>query len=467
MAKDSVSNRMKAADGAEQDIDFRSIRRFATSLCGEVIVPGERSYHQARRVWNRAVNVHPAIIARCANTQDVIRAVEFARRYGLLTAIRSGGHSFAGHGVCEGGMVIDLSSMKRARIDPLRKIITIETGLIAGELDSLTQAFKLAVPLGSCPTVGVAGYLLGGGEGSLTPKLGYGCDSITRIEVVTADARVQVASAQENSDLFWAMRGAGANFGVATSLESKLHPVETVLSGHLKYPLRQAKRILHFLAEYAPTIPSELFLTAAVLPYPGDRMLDIAVVWSGEEKTGGRILRPLRTFLKPFEDSIKINTYLEEQRSGTGTPSEGDYSSHRRSGHFEQLTADIIDLIADYTHSAPSEASGISMIYWHGPWCSGSHDNAFGFRRVGFEYWIHTYWRQAGERKQSWAWVEQFYAAMKPLSTEAVYVNGLENEGDERVLSAYGSKYARLTIIKRKYDPDNFFRVNQNIEPAP
>ena len=164
--------------------------------------------------------------------------------------------------------------------------------MIAGELDCLTQAFKLAVPLGSCPSVGVAGYSLGGGEGSLTPKLGYGCDSITRIEVVTADGRVRFADPQENPDLFWAMRGAGANFGVATSLKFKLHQVETVLSGHLKYPLRQAKRILRFLADYAPSIPQELFLIAAVLPYPGDRMLDVAVVWSGDEKVGERALRP-------------------------------------------------------------------------------------------------------------------------------------------------------------------------------
>ncbi|MBF6570408.1 MAG: FAD-binding oxidoreductase [Candidatus Binataceae bacterium] len=467
MAKQTIANRTKTAVGGAERIDLRSIRNFAASLSGDVIVPGDHRYSQARRVWNHAVNVHPAIIARCANTQDVVRTVEFARRYGLLTALRSGGHSFAGHAVCEGGMVIDLSSMKRSWIDPLRKFITIETGVIAGELDCLTQAFKLAIPLGSCPSVGVAGYSLGGGEGSLTPNFGYGCDSITRLEVVTADSRVQVASAQENTDLFWAMRGAGANFGVATSIEFQLHPVETVLSGHLKYPLRQAKRILRFLAEYAPAIPNELFLIAAVLPYPGDRMLDVAVVWSGKEKAGERVLRPLRTFLKPFEDSIKVNPYLEEQRSGTGTPAEGDYSSHRKSGHFDQLTADVIDVIADYTHSAPSEASGISIIYWHGPWCSGSHDNAFGFRRTGFEYWIHTYWKKSGERKRSWEWVEQFYAAMKPLSTGAVYVNGLEDEGDERVVSSYGSKYARLTGIKREYDPDNFFRVNQNIKPAP
>src|ERR1700732_5335336 len=226
--------------------------------------------------------------------------------------------------------------MKGAEIDPLHKIITIETGVIAGELDCLTQAFKLAIPLGSCPTVGVAGYLLGGGEGSLTPKLGYGGDSITRIEVVTADARVQIASAQENTDLFWAMRGAGANFGVATSLEFQLHPVETVLSGSLRYPIRQAKKILRFLDGFAPTIPPELFLIAAVLPHPGERMLDIKVVWMGEKEKGEKLLRPLRTYLRPFQDMIKPKAYLDEQRSGYDMP-EGNQSSHRRAGHFKRL----------------------------------------------------------------------------------------------------------------------------------
>jgi FAD binding domain len=430
-----------------------SIAKFAAAMSGDVILPDHRLYHGARRVWNHAVNLHPAIIARCANSDDVRRAVEFAQDRGLLTAIRSGGHSFAGHGACQGGMVIDLCPMKRAEIDPLGRSITIETGVIAGELDCLTQAFKLAVPLGSCPSVGVSGYSLGGGEGSLTPKLGYGCDSITRIEVVTADGQLRAASPEENTDLFWAMRGAGANFGVATSLQFKLHPVETVLSGHLKYPLRQAKRILRFLDDYAPTIPQELFLIAAVLPYPGDRMLDVAVVWSGEVKAGERALKPLRTFLKPFEDTIKVNSYLEEQRSGTGSPTDGDYCSHRKSGHFETLSPAIIEIIAEYTASAPSEESGITMIYWHGPWSSGSHDNAFGFRRLGFEFWIHTYWKKAAERKRPFEWVEQFYAAMEPLATDAVYVNGLENEDAERVIAAYGSKYELLTRIKKNTIP--------------
>jgi hypothetical protein len=323
----------------------------------------------------------------------------------------------------------------------------------------------MAVPLGSCPTVGVAGYSLGGGESSLTPKFGYGCDSIVSLNVVTADSKVLRASAEENPELFWAMRGAGANFGIATSLEFHLHPIETVLSGSLRYPIRQAKRILRFLDRFAPTIPPELFLIAAVLPHPGERMLDIKVVWMGEKEKGEKLLRPLRTYLRPFQDMIKPKAYLDEQRSGYDVP-EGDQSSHRRAGHFKRLTEDIIDTITEHASNAPHEASGITMIYWHGPWCARPHDNAFGFRRTGFEFWIHSYWQKAEDRQKSWAWVENFFSAMEPLSTGAVYVNDLEEEGEARVRAAYGDKYERLSLIKRRFDPDNFFRVNQNIPPA-
>jgi hypothetical protein len=441
------------------------IATFAKSFTGEVTLPRDRSYGKLRRVNNHAVNKHPAIIVRCADGKDVQLAVEFARDKGLVTAVRSGGHSFAGHGVCDDGIVIDLSAMKRVQIDPANETIRIEPGILAGELDCLTQSFRMAVPLGSCPTVGVAGYSLGGGESSLTPKFGYGCDSIVRLEVVTADAKVLTASAGDNSDLFWAMRGAGANFGIATSLEFQLHPIETVLSGSLRYPIRQARRILHFLDSFAPTIPAELFLIAAVLPHPGERMLDIKVVWMGEKKRGERWLRPLRKYLRPFQDTIKPKAYLDEQRGGFDVP-EGEYSSHRRAGHFKKLTDDVVETIIEHASNAPHEASGVTMMYWHGPWCAKPHDNAFGFRRTGFEFWIHSYWRKAAEREKSWAWVERFYRAMEPLSTGAVYVNDLEDEGETRVRAAYGDKYERLALIKRKFDPDNFFRVNQNIAPA-
>jgi hypothetical protein len=441
-------------------------KKFAARLNGKAILRGDKEYGQGRRVWNRAVNAYPEIIARCASVDDVVRSVEFARRHNIVAAVRSGGHSFAGHGVCDGGMVIDLSTMKRAAIDPINYVVKLQAGVLAGELDCLTQAFKMAVPMGSCPSVGVAGYSLGGGEGALTPKIGYGCDSIRRLEIVTADGRVHSASEQEDPDLFWAMRGAGANFGIATTLEFRLHPIETVLSGHLKYPMRQARKVLTFLDGYAQHIPSELFLIVAVLPYPGERMLDVGVVWSGVEKSGERVLRPLRKFLKPIEDTIKINTYLDEQRAGTGTPADGHYSSHRRSGHLQRFTDDAIGVITEYASNAPSESSGITLIYWHGPWCSRPHDNAFGFRRSGFEYWVHSYWQKASEYERSWNWVEKFFSALVPISTGAVYVNGLENEDDPRVKAAYGTHYTRLSEIKRAYDPDNFFHVNQNIRPA-
>jgi FAD binding domain-containing protein/berberine-like enzyme len=447
-------------------VSIRDIAKVAKSLTGEIVLPRDRSYAKLRRVSNHAVNRHPAIIVRCATLKDVQLAVEVARDVGLLTAVRSGGHSFAGHGVCDDGMVIDLSAMKRAQIDPAHETIRVEPGIIAGELDCLTQSFRMAVPLGSCPSVGVAGYSLGGGESSLTPKFGYGCDSIVGLEVVTAEGKAITVTSEENSDLFWAMRGAGANFGIATSLEFKLHPIETVLSGSLRYPIRQARKVLHFLDSFAPTIPSELFLIAAVLPHPGERMLDVKVVWVGDKEKGERFIRPLRKYLRPFEDTIEPKAYLDEQRGGFDVPT-GEYSSHRRAGHFKRLTDDVVETIVEHASNAPHEASGITMMYWHGPWCAKPHDNAFGFRRIGFEFWIHSYWKKAGDRKESWDWVERFYGATEPLSTGAVYVNDLENEGEARVRAAYGDKYQRLSLIKRKFDPDNFFRVNQNIVPAP
>ena len=207
-----------------RQVSVSTIARFAKSLSGEVVLPQERRYGALRKVKNRAVDKRPAVIVRCANRNDVQLAVDFARHNDLLTAVRSGGHSFAGYGVCDGGLVIDLSMMKRVQIDPARETIRIEPGILAGELDCLTQSFRMAVPLGSCPTVGVAGYSLGGGESSLTPKFGYGCDSIVGLEVLTADGKLLAANAEENSDLFWAMRGAGANFGIATSLEFQAPP---------------------------------------------------------------------------------------------------------------------------------------------------------------------------------------------------------------------------------------------------
>ncbi|MBV9498639.1 MAG: FAD-binding oxidoreductase [Acidobacteriaceae bacterium] len=444
----------------------RAVRRFAEHFKGEIILPEDGLYSSARRVWNHAINQYPLLIARCTDPRDVMRALEFARDNELLVAVRAGGHSFAGHGVCEGGMVVDLSPMKKATIYPALKLIRIEPGVLGNELDCMTQAFKLVVPLGSCPSTGVVGYALGGGASSITPRFGYACDNIAQLELITAEGRKMVTRPGEHPDLFWAMRGAGSNFGIVTALEFHLNPLEQVLSGHLKYPIRQAAKVLAFIKDYAPGIPDDLFLLFAVLPHPGDRMLNVSVVWPGDPQRGEKVLTPLRKFLRPFEDTIEVRPYLDEQRSGSDSPGDGDYSTARRAGHLDSLAKESIDLIVDHAAKAPTEASGITMIYWHGSWCSEPRDDAFGFRRSGYHYWIHSYWQRAKDAREARLWVERLFSALAPFSSGAVYVNDLQDEGEERIRAAYGDKYERLQQIKRKYDPNNFFRVNQNIPPA-
>jgi FAD/FMN-containing dehydrogenase len=456
----------QSGESAVGSINRDQLRKLDRGFKGGIVTPEHRDYDTLRRVWNHDIDARPALIALCAGEDDVVRALEFARANDLTTAVRGGGHSFAGHGVCDGGIVINLSPMKRLRLDAPAKTAWIEPGIRASELDQTTQAFALAVPLGSCPMVGVTGFALGGGEGSLTARFGFGCDNVIEATLVAADGGRLRANENENAELFRALRGGGGNFGVVTSLALRLHPIDKVLSGHLKYPITRAKEILRLLDEYVQSIPDELYIIATVLPRPGDRMLDIGVVWSGDQRDGERVLRPLRALTRPSEDSLATKPYLEEQRSGSDSPSEGDWASHRRAGHLLRLDAGPIDAIAEHASSGPTETCGISMVYWHGEWCSRPRDDGFGFRRAGYEYWVHSYWQDPADREKSHRWVDDFFAALRPYSTGAVYVNDLENEGQGRVRDAYGDKYDWLAKIKMKYDPDNFFRVNQNIEPV-
>ncbi len=434
------------------------------SFRGEIISPHSSSYPRARQVWNRAVDKYPAIIARCINRDDVAAAIEFARIESLPLAVRSGGHSFAGHGVSDGALVVDLSPMKGAEIDQARAIVRIKGGMLSGEIDDLSRQYGLATPLGSCPLVGVTGYALAGGEGVLTPKFGFVCDNMTSAEIVTADARVLNASFAENQDLFWAIRGAGANFGVVTELELQLHPVATVLSGHLRYPLDRAREVLGFLDKYASEILDDLSLSVSVFRQSGEVVLDLGVVWPGDAEEGERVIQPLLESFNSIHNTMAVRNYFEEQKASSSNPPHGA-ASRRRAGHFERLSDGTIDSILRHSANAPSQASGITMLYWHGPWCSKPRDDAFGFRRTGYEYWVQAYWDHDSERAAASVWGDEFFEALRPFSTGAVYVNDLEDEGPERVRAAYGDKYPRLVELKRKYDPGNLFRVNQNIPP--
>jgi hypothetical protein len=284
-----------------------------------------------------------------------------------------------------------------------------------------------------------------------------------RARLLTHDSTILTAEALSNQDLFWALRGGGGNFGIITRLDFELHHIQTVLGGHLVYPLNRTREVLTFVNSFVENIPPELYIIIAVLPQPGDPMLDIGIVWCGVPNEGERVVRPLREFLHPSEDTIKVKRYLDEQQAGSDSPSEGDWCSVRRAGHLRRLDHTAIEVIERNSARGPAESRGITMIFWHGPWVEKPHDNAFGFRRPGFEYWIHSYWQDPAERESSHGWVRRFYQELQPFSTGAVYVNNLCGEGPERVKAAYGQKYMRLAEIKRKYDPDNVFRLNENI----
>lgn len=445
-------------------MDPHKLEKLAPLFEGEVILPSDRRYADAARVWNRAVSKAPAAVIRCASNADILRSIEIAHSEDLPVAVRAGGHSYAGHGVCDRGIVIDLTLTKRVVVDPARRTVAVEAGVLAGELDDKTEPFGLATPLGSCRDVGVAGYALGGGEGALTPRLGYGCDNLTRAQIILADARILTTSDEQHPELFWAIRGAGANFGIVTAMEFKLHPVSQVLSGHLQFPFRDARSVLRFVSGFASQVPDDLFLIFSVVRRSGQPILDIGVVWSGDLKAGEQALRPLLSHTRPARNTIAIRSYFEEQRAGSNEPHGA--ANRRRAGHFEHLGVGIIEVMLEHLEHSSRDGDGITLMYWHGPWSSEPDDNAFGFRRAGYEYWIHTYWQDSAERSSATEWVDAFFVAMRPFSTGAVYVNDLEEEGESRVRAAYGDKYDRLAQLKARFDPENFFRSNQNIVPA-
>lgn len=436
----------------------------ARTLLGKIVTPSDASYPRLRLVNNRAIDRYPTCIVLCANSRDVQLAVRFAADHGLAVSVRSGGHSYAGHGVCDQGMVIDLSLMKRIEIDSAAKRVRIQSGVLSGELENATQLSGMAVPLGTCPWVGVAGYSLGGGESVYSPTLGYACDNIANLKVVTADARSLNVDAREYPDLLWAMRGAGANFGIAAELEFQMHDVGGVLSGNLRYSLRDAKDVLKFINGFAPTIPPELFLGVSILYRAGERILDVKAVWNGEEEKGRRLLAPLRRCRRSIQDSISWKSYIDEQRASYETP-DGDYASHRRAGHFRVLSEELVDIIVECAGQDNCETDGINMMHWHGPWATPQPESAFAFRHCGFEFWVHSSWRTDIGRERSHLWVEKLYKMVRPFGSGAVYLNDLEDEGDDRIRAAYGSNYERLAELKWKYDRQNFFAVNQNIRP--
>lgn len=422
------------------------------------------------------VDRQPALIARCANEGDVVEALRFAREAGLPLAVRGGGHNVAGNAVCDGGLVIDLSGMKAIEVDAVARTARAQPGVVLGEFDRATQEFGLATPTGNVSKTGLAGLTLGGGLGWIARKHGPACDNLLSAEVVTADGERLRASADENPDLLWGLRGGGGNFGVVTSFEYRLHPIgPEVIAGGVVHSFEDAPEVFRFFADFVTTAPDELSVTASTFRAPpgfpvapelfGQLVTMLAICYAGDVAEGERVLKPLRSFGRPLADLVAAMPYTALQSASDASYPNGQ-RNYWKSHYVDELTDDVI---AEVMEHAPRMMSPLSSFYFQhlggAIHRAGPDIAAFGHRGAGFDFTILTVWNDPAEDAGHMAWARNFFTAMQPYST-GVYVNNLGSEGADRVKAAYAPEtYQRLVALKNTYDPDNAFRVNQNVAP--
>jgi hypothetical protein len=442
-------------------LDGETIRKLASEIAGCVITPATSGYDTARLVFNQAFDRHPAIIVRCASASDVARALEFAQNKHLPLAVRSGGHSRLGYGVCDGGVVIDLGGMKRVEVDASKRVARAEAGALVRDLDEATQRFGLATTSGGCPTVGISGFTLGGGEGRLMDKYGAACDNLLSAQVVTVDGRQIEASQKSNPDLFWAIRGGGGNFGVVTALEYQLHPVGKVLSGALTYPAGRIADLIQALVKFLAGAPDEMDAFAQVLPSERGPRFKVDVCYCGDPRMGDDFMRPLRA-LKPQDDTVKVMSYLEAQAAGGFLLA--PVAHFQTNLILRELDGPAIAAITTAMNNAPAKCKVIIVPLRGAITRVNPTDTAFALRQPGYEIDIAGVWSSPAEKDDAVRWVQATRNLLQPFA-HAVYVNQLGDTSDQLVRLGYGPNFARLAAIKKKYDPNNVLRLNQNIEP--
>ena len=468
---------VKTNDGNSVTLKAETLKPLQTGSSGKMLVPGSRDYDEARTIWNAMIDRRPALIVRCLSTEDVVQAVRLAGGNRLLLAVRGGGHNIAGNAVCDGGLMVDLSQMKRVSVDPERRIARVEGGATLGDFDAATQAHGLATPLGINSTTGVAGLTLGGGFGWLSRSLGLSIDNLLSAEVVTAAGERLTASASENADLFWAIRGGGGNFGIVTSFEFRLHAVgPEVLSGLIVHPLDAARDVLRFYREFVARTPNEFacwFVMRQAPPLPflapewhGREILALALCYQGPIADGERVALPLRAFGKPIADIVAPHPFVAWQQ--TLDPLLGPGARNYWKSHdFRELSDGLIDVIVDAARRIPDPQTEIAFAQLGGAINRVPNDaTAYGHRDAQFVMNVHGRWSDAAKDRECIGWARGLFEAAAPYSTGAVYVNFLTQDEQDRVRSAYGANYERLSALKRKYDPTNLFRMNQNIVPA-
>jgi FAD/FMN-containing dehydrogenase len=453
------------------------IARLQESFRGELVRRDGVAYEDARRVWNGSINRFPRIIARCAGVADVIDSVIFARENGLELAVRGGGHSFPGLSVSDGGLVVDLSPMKGIRVDLEARTARAQAGVLLGELDRETQAFGLAVPAGIVTHTGLAGLTLGGGIGWLMRKYGLTIDQLLSVDVVTAEGEFVKASETENADLFWGLRGGGGNFGIVTDFEFRLNPVgPIVLAGPIFWPMEESPKVLRFYREWIAEAPDELMTIvihrkAPPLPFVprelhGKLIVGVVCCYAGPIEDGEKVVKSLKEFGSPVLDLCVPKPFLAHQAMFDPSFPHG-WWYYMRSCDVADLTDEVIDITVD--HSLRIDSPLTAFPIWQRGGAAGrvgEDETAFGGRGAGYTFNITAATETAEGFEQEQEWVRNFWSALEPHHTGA-YVNFLMEEGEERIRQAYGAKkYDRLKELKRRYDPDNLFRLNQNIRPG-
>jgi FAD/FMN-containing dehydrogenase len=462
------------AEGTE--INGSAVDELQTSFRGEVIRPGEAGYDEHRKVWNGSIDRRPALIARCTGVADIRAAIRLAREQDLLVAVRGGGHSFPGLSVCDDGMLIDLGPMKGIRADPEARTARVQAGVLLGELDRETQEFGLAVPSGIVTHTGVAGLTLGGGIGWVMRKYGLTIDQLLSVDVITAEGELVRASEDQNADLFWGVRGGGGNFGIVTDFEFRLNSVGPyVVAGPVFWPMQDAPEVLRFYRDWIADCPDELMTIAVQRRAPalpivppdlvGKHVIAIVACYAGPVEEGERVLRPLKGFGSPVLDLCQPKPFVEHQKMFDPSYPHG-WSYYVRSCDVAALDDDVIDIVVEHGRRITSPITSVAL--WQMGGAVGRIDEgatAFNGRQAGFTFNINGNSKTADGFDAERDWARNYWSALAPHHT-SVYVNFLMEEGEERVRQAYGAaKYDRLKALKRKYDPTNFFTLNQNIKP--
>jgi FAD/FMN-containing dehydrogenase len=444
----------------------QSIQSFGSGLGGTVIRRGDADYDTARRVWNGMIDRSPALIMRCVSTADVVAALNFARNENLELAVRGGGHNAAGLGVCDDGIVIDLSPMRGVRVDAEKRIAYVQGGALWRDVDAATHAHGLATTGGLISSTGVGGLTLGGGLGWLMRQHGLACDNVLAVEVVTADGQVCRASATENADLYWGIRGGGGNFGVVTQFEFRLHPMTTLYAGMMVFPGPRAPEILRRYRDLASSASDDLTLFAGLMTAPdGNPINAIFAAYNGPTSKGEAALKPLRD-LGPVADQVGVMPYPALQSMlDEGFPS--GLNVYWRSDFLTGLPDDALDTLYDRFTAITSPLSALLIEQFGGAVARvPASETAFAQRDALFNLAVISRWTDAATASTHTTWAQKTHDAMRPFTTGGVYVNYLGTEGADRVKAAYGAKYDKLVAVKKKYDPDNLFRGNQNIRPV-